>query len=175
MLTKRFEGSSVKCDTYWPTNLHQERRFGHYIVKAVSNCKTASEDDAQVPIRDGFNFGLAQTSSDKRVDDIARRTFILTNTLTPSIPGREIVHFQYMDWPDLGVPSSPDGFLNLIWLVNQANISDDVPGSPSLFSRSGQNRWLHLSRLCSRWNSTGNDGGTNMCVRSSRRGGDGGG
>jgi protein tyrosine phosphatase len=128
MLTKRYEGSSVKCETYWPTELHSERQFGHYVVKATSSSMAASEQDAARPANEGFDFGQAATEPSG--NDIAKRTFLLTNLLQPEAPARDITHFQYLEWPDLGVPIDPEGFLNLIDQVNQA--SEHAQDAPTI-------------------------------------------
>jgi protein tyrosine phosphatase len=34
---------------------------------------------------------------------------------------RTIVHYQYIEWPDFGAPSSPTAFMSLVHLVDEQN------------------------------------------------------
>ena len=43
---------------------------------------------------------------------------------------RTVVQYHFQSWPDFGVPSTPDSFLNFLRLVNRDHPS--LPGSPNV-------------------------------------------
>ncbi|KAF9267498.1 hypothetical protein L218DRAFT_1074239 [Marasmius fiardii PR-910] len=57
---------------------------------------------------------------------IIKRTFELRHTAYPDMPPRRIVHFQFLDWPDMNVPDDPRGVLGLIKEVDKAVEEADV-------------------------------------------------
>ncbi|KAG7088508.1 hypothetical protein E1B28_012493 [Marasmius oreades] len=57
---------------------------------------------------------------------IIKRTFELRHTGHPDVPPRRIVHFQYLDWPDMNVPDDPRGVLGLIKEVDSAVKEADI-------------------------------------------------
>ncbi|KAL0064667.1 hypothetical protein AAF712_008365 [Marasmius tenuissimus] len=57
---------------------------------------------------------------------IIKRTFELRHTGYPHMPPRQIVHLQYLDWPDMNVPDDPAGLLGLIKEVDTAVAESDV-------------------------------------------------
>lgn len=113
MLTREVEGNHVKSDCYW-----KDGRYGHLQLKLEE--QIGATDVAAISRNHaGFNFGSAPVM-DAASDAIIKRVFTLHNTQQPHVPPRKIVHLQYLGWPDLNVPESPRGILDLIKHVNAA-------------------------------------------------------
>lgn len=138
MLTREVEGAMVKCGTYW-----SDPAFGPLRLRLVSTEGVIIPDER--PVSAGF-FGqhsaLSTHSSrpihpkfphsagsqrrykhhhylNKRSETV-KRVFELTNTAYPNAKPRQIVHFQYLEWPDMNVPDDPRGVLGLIKRVDDA-------------------------------------------------------
>jgi len=113
MLTREVEGNHVKSDCYWKDGqygdlqLKLDEQVGATDVASLSrNCEE-------------FNFG-SSTVMHAASEAIIKRVFTLHNTQQPSASPRKIVHLQYLGWPDLNVPESSRGILDLIGHVNGA-------------------------------------------------------
>merc|ERR1719277_2689347 len=61
-------------------------------------------------------------------------TLRLTNTTTQD--SREVLHFHYTTWPDFGVPSCPDTFLEFLGAVRESGSLESSCGSAGI-GRSG--------------------------------------
>lgn len=135
MLTKQIEGHSVKCHCYW-----KDEQFGPLRLEMVSaEGPTHLENDVMVDGAAGvsgdgngaigFDFGPGDDTPASPLKSAAdrggtkegngegqtiRRTFMLSHTGRPSLPPRKIVQLQFLGWPDLNVPSSPQSLLRLI-------------------------------------------------------------
>lgn len=69
-----------------------------------------------------MNVRLVESGGDEQITE---RRFVLTNTEEKR--SRELVHFQYTEWPDWGYPANCDAFLRLVDSVDEHNVS----GGPS--------------------------------------------
>jgi protein tyrosine phosphatase len=92
MVTREIEGERVKCAQYWPEGEMPVRLFGIFEVTCL---------DSQLK------------------NDIITRRFTLKNTKTNV--ERPVYHFQYIEWPDHGVPASGQIFLGLVDVVDKFN------------------------------------------------------
>jgi protein tyrosine phosphatase len=92
MVTREIEGERVKCAQYWPEGETPVRMFGIFEVTCL---------DSQLK------------------NDIITRRFTLKNTKTNV--ERPVYHFQYIEWPDHGVPASGQIFLGLVDVVDKIN------------------------------------------------------
>jgi len=69
---------------------------------------------------------------------IIRRVFELTHSDYPDAPIRKIIHFQYLEWPDMNVPDDCRGILELIKEVDKAmNETSGLKEKPSNTSAFG--------------------------------------
>lgn len=91
MLAKEIEDNKLKCERYWPIG---KKPF------------TAGE------------FEITEESEEKTNEMIVRH---LKLTDTQSGKSRDITQYQYMAWPDHGLPESTTAFLNLQNLAEKAN------------------------------------------------------
>ncbi|XP_061656485.1 tyrosine-protein phosphatase non-receptor type 11b isoform X1 [Syngnathoides biaculeatus] len=89
MTTKEMERGRNKCVRYWP-NLHATVEFGRVLVRNVD----------ERPSQDYILRKLEVTRLDRRE------------------PLRYIWHYQYLSWPDHGVPNEPGGVL---WFLEEVN------------------------------------------------------
>ena len=79
MLTKVKEGVKEKCHTYWPT-------FG------------------DLPIRSG-QYEVTNFDEQTMREGVIRRDLLVMDCDSPALNcENEVIHLQYLDWPDLGVP-----------------------------------------------------------------------
>jgi protein tyrosine phosphatase len=127
MLTREVEGSTVKCGNYW-----SGEKFGPLRLKLLEVSGAIEEyekSDHRVP-GDPFFPSVLKTptappeSSSGNGDSSSpqstvKRVLELSHTSFPHLPSRRIVQFQYLDWPDLNVPSDTRGVLELIGEVER--------------------------------------------------------
>ncbi|XP_059088372.1 uncharacterized protein LOC131884562 isoform X2 [Tigriopus californicus] len=100
MVTRLKEGGNVKCHQYWPGK--HERQFGP--IQVVSTKKSKREFHLKGLALDH----LRVTKGDHTIN---------------------VRHLQYQEWPDHGVPESPDSVLELRQAMNALMVSSD-PLSP---------------------------------------------
>ncbi|XP_058504629.1 tyrosine-protein phosphatase non-receptor type 6 [Solea solea] len=100
MTTREVEKGRNKCVPYWP-DLHTSKGFGRYVV----------------------NFVLEREAVDYKV-----RVLEISPMHMPK-HSRQVWHYQYLSWPDHGVPQQPGGVLSFLTEVNvkQAENSDAGP------------------------------------------------
>ncbi|XP_039657650.1 tyrosine-protein phosphatase non-receptor type 11b isoform X1 [Perca fluviatilis] len=100
MTTKEMERGRNKCVRYWP-DLHATKEFGKVLVRNVD----------ERPAQDYILRQLEVTRLDRKE------------------PPRYIWHYQYLSWPDHGVPNEPGGVLWFLEEVNrtQSTIPDTGP------------------------------------------------
>uniref|UniRef100_A0A8C4I5K3 protein-tyrosine-phosphatase n=1 Tax=Dicentrarchus labrax TaxID=13489 RepID=A0A8C4I5K3_DICLA len=100
MTTKEVERGRNKCVRYWP-DLHGTKEFGKVLVRNVD----------ERPAQDYILRKLEVTRLDRKE------------------PLRYIWHYQYLSWPDHGVPNEPGGVLWFLEEVNrtQSTIPDTGP------------------------------------------------
>jgi protein tyrosine phosphatase len=127
MLTREVEGSTVKCGNYW-----SGENFGPLRLKLLEVSGAIEEygkSDHRAP-GDPFFPSVPKTptappeSSSGNGDSgspqsTVKRVLELSHTSFPHLPSRRIVQFQYLDWPDLNVPSDTRGVLELIGEVER--------------------------------------------------------
>ncbi|XP_044796949.1 tyrosine-protein phosphatase non-receptor type 6 isoform X4 [Bubalus bubalis] len=90
MTTREVEKGRNKCVPYWP-EVGSQRVYGPY---TVTNC--GEHDTAEYKLRN------------LQVSPLENGNLI-----------REIWHYQYLSWPDHGVPSEPGGVLSFLDQINQ--------------------------------------------------------
>ncbi|KAI0757775.1 hypothetical protein C8Q80DRAFT_1265629 [Daedaleopsis nitida] len=147
MLTREIEGSTVKCGKYWAegsygplrlrlleTNDTPERErqrqesetSGGFFISHVPQPKTKLKPKTKARSNDGD-----VAMDPEETPSTIKRVFELTNTAYPLAPPRIVTQFQYLEWPDLNVPSDPRGVLELIRqvenTVDQARSSGQKP------------------------------------------------
>ncbi|KAL3063793.1 hypothetical protein OYC64_000179 [Pagothenia borchgrevinki] len=100
MTTKEMERGRNKCVRYWP-DLHCTKEFGKILVRNVD----------ESPAQDYILRKLEVTRLDRKE------------------PLRYMWHYQYLSWPDHGVPNEPGGVLWFLEEVNrtQSTIPDTGP------------------------------------------------
>ncbi|XP_020659788.2 tyrosine-protein phosphatase non-receptor type 6 isoform X2 [Pogona vitticeps] len=98
MTTREVEKGRNKCVPYWP-EVGSSKEYGPYIVE------NAGEHDA-------LEYKLRQ---------------LRLSPVNNSEAVRDIWHYQYLSWPDHGVPSEPGGVLGFLDQVNQKQ--ESVPGA----------------------------------------------
>ncbi|XP_017579946.1 tyrosine-protein phosphatase non-receptor type 6 [Pygocentrus nattereri] len=100
MTTREVEKGRNKCVPYWPEP-GASKEFGRYVVMLLS---------------------------ERDCSDYKIRVLELTS-LDQSEAPREIWHYQYLSWPDHGVPQEPGGVLSFLMQVNnkQAEFSGAGP------------------------------------------------
>ncbi|XP_032376926.1 tyrosine-protein phosphatase non-receptor type 11b isoform X1 [Etheostoma spectabile] len=100
MTTKEMERGRNKCVRYWP-DLHATKEFGKVLVRNMD----------ERPAQDYILRQLEVTRLDRKE------------------PPRYIWHYQYLSWPDHGVPNEPGGVLWFLEEVNrtQSTIPDTGP------------------------------------------------
>ncbi|XP_064415041.1 tyrosine-protein phosphatase non-receptor type 6-like [Latimeria chalumnae] len=100
MTTREVEKGRNKCVPYWPES-EGSKEYGHYYIRNVK------EHDAV-----DYKVRVLEVSPLNNGDDI-----------------RTIWHYQYLSWPDHGVPSEPGGVLSFLQQVNrkQQSILDAGP------------------------------------------------
>uniref|UniRef100_A0A8C6SWB4 Tyrosine-protein phosphatase non-receptor type n=1 Tax=Neogobius melanostomus TaxID=47308 RepID=A0A8C6SWB4_9GOBI len=89
MTTKEMERGRNKCVRYWP-DLHGTKEYGRILVRNVD----------ERPAQDYILRKLEVTRLDRKE------------------PVRYIWHYQYLTWPDHGVPNEPGGVL---WFLEEVN------------------------------------------------------
>ena len=128
MLTREVEGSTVKCGNYW-----SGEKFGPLRLKLLEVGGAIEEyekSDHRIP-GDPFFPSVPKTPTappessppgdSSSPQSTVKRVLELSHTSFPHLPSRRIVQFQYLDWPDLNVPSDTLGVLELIREVECEN------------------------------------------------------
>ncbi|OQR76436.1 tyrosine-protein phosphatase non-receptor type 61F-like [Tropilaelaps mercedesae] len=117
MLNKIIEKQRLKCHKYWP--------------------------DADEPIEiDELQLNVELLSEDE-TESYVRRTMRLSDS--KSGDSREVIQFQYTEWPDFGIPQRPDDFLQFLELVRGSDLlsggeNDKEKGPPVIHCSAGIGR-----------------------------------
>ncbi|XP_039194710.1 tyrosine-protein phosphatase non-receptor type 6 isoform X3 [Crotalus tigris] len=98
MTTREVEKGRNKCVPYWP-EVGSSKEYGPYIVENIGD-------------REAIDYRLRQLRLSPINNDEAVR---------------DIWHYQYLSWPDHGVPSEPGGVLNFLDEVSR--MQESVPGA----------------------------------------------
>jgi tyrosine-protein phosphatase 2/3 len=125
MLTKQWEGGSIKCGRYWA-----DGQYGPFRLRCLHREGSEEEEDPG----GGSFFGVKSDRRSLSVDDghnhTIRRVFELSHTGCPDEKARTVTQLQYLGWPDMDVPASPKSLLKLMWDVNKlAEASRDEKGA----------------------------------------------
>jgi protein tyrosine phosphatase len=89
MLTKATEGTKEKCKEYWPSA-------------------------GALPIRSG-RFEISNNDEEKLRDGVVRRDLLVMDCDSMALNcEKEVIQFQYLDWPDLGVPQDIDFLIKVV-------------------------------------------------------------
>ncbi|KAM9324801.1 tyrosine-protein phosphatase non-receptor type 6 [Gastrophryne carolinensis] len=101
MTTKEVEKGRTKCVPYWPDAEMREKAFGRFWVELLSEHEAMEYKVRKLRV----SFQNDRNNA------------------------RDIAHYQYMNWPDHGVPADPGGVLSFLGEVNrmQENISEAGP------------------------------------------------
>jgi len=100
MLNRVVEKGSTKCHQYWPEE-----------VGGIVECEDVGLTVGNMSSIPGENYTTA----------IMKITDMSTGET------REVIHFHYTTWPDFGVPSSPDAFLEFLDAVRESgSLESDV-------------------------------------------------
>ncbi|KAH9075747.1 hypothetical protein EDB83DRAFT_2515442 [Lactarius deliciosus] len=137
MLTREVEGSTIKCGNYWsgenfgPLRLKLLEVTGAVDEYEKSDRRASGEPsfpfmyrDRTGPVESSFGNGAGNSRR-----STVKRVLELSHTCFSHLPPRRIVQFQYLDWPDLNVPSETRGVLDLIREVErEVEISEEARG-----------------------------------------------
>lgn len=140
MLTREVEGSTVKCGNYW-----SGEKFGPLRLKMLETTGSLEEyekSDRRVPGDPFFppmskapttpsETGPGPVKGDGSFpQSTIKRVLELSHTGFSHLPSRRIVQFQYLDWPDLNVPSDTHSILELIREVErEVELGEENRGS----------------------------------------------
>ncbi|KAL3691912.1 hypothetical protein R1sor_005563 [Riccia sorocarpa] len=81
MLTRLIDGSQDKCYSYFPSDLNRPEQYGRLSVTTVS------EDNVWH-------------------NSVVKRVFEIQNLSESGAPRHNVLHLEYLDWPDFGAPAS---------------------------------------------------------------------
>ena len=103
MTTRTFERGRQKCGQYWPSELSGGEPLiaGPFIV-SVKNPEAAAAADEE----------------ENKSEDYVVTHLTLTNEKTGVT--RDVTHFQFVSWPDYGVPDSAMSMLTFLQRVREA-------------------------------------------------------
>jgi protein tyrosine phosphatase len=125
MLTREIEGAMVKCGKYWA-----EGTYGALRLRQLSSSGGTPDTSSDVRKPDagaaGFFMPSVPAATAHASPSMICRTFELSHTGFPKARPRKITQFHYVDWPDMNVPESPRGLLDLIREVNHARTQAEV-------------------------------------------------
>ena len=140
MLTREVEGSTIKCGNYW-----SGEKFGPLRLKLLEVSGATEEYEKSDHRAPGDTFFPSMSMSKAPVapsetdsshcngsspPSTVKRILELSHTGFPDLGPRRIVQFQYIDWPDLNVPSGTLGVLELIRAVErELEVCEESRGS----------------------------------------------
>jgi len=113
MLNRVMEKGTLKCHQYWPTGQGDCLTFDDVGLK-VEN----------IEVTPGEHYNIS--------------TLRLTNTVTEE--WRDVLHFHYTTWPDFGVPTCPDTFLEFLGAVRESGSLDSNVGPALVHCSAGIGR-----------------------------------
>ncbi|KAL5022634.1 hypothetical protein ScPMuIL_001789 [Solemya velum] len=117
MLNRTIEKGTLKCHQYWPMG-EEHGSIDEMVMEDVGLKVTWIEQEAM------HDFNLT--------------TLELEDTVSGT--SREIFHFQYMTWPDFGVPTSPAEFLNFLMAVREYGVLEENVGPAVIHCSAGIGR-----------------------------------
>ncbi|KAF9569789.1 hypothetical protein CPC08DRAFT_756770 [Agrocybe pediades] len=168
MLTREVEGAMVKCGAYWT-----DTDFGPLRLRLVSTEGLPPPDEH--PATAGYFNDHSSLSSHSsrppprrfphsagsqrhyrhhhyhtRRSETVKRVFELTHTGYPEAKPRQIIHLQYLEWPDMNVPDDPRGVLGLVKQVEDAAneaAANDQCADPKKNRRQGDRQAVSMNQI----------------------------
>ncbi|KAK3607383.1 hypothetical protein CHS0354_022544 [Potamilus streckersoni] len=116
MLNKVIEKGSIKCYQYWPVG---------------------SEQNEYEMVFEDIKFKVSLLDEEFKNNYFLRK-LELEQLETGS--KREVLHYQYVSWPDFGVPPSPITFLNFLMAVRQEGVLEKDVGQAVIHCSAGIGR-----------------------------------
>lgn len=117
MLNKVIEKGTLKCHQYWPVG--EDYGADEELVFEENNVKVILLDE-------------------RTYDHYIIRLLEIENLETRE--RREVSHYQYVTWPDFGVPSSPITFLNFLMAVRESGVLESDVGPAIIHCSAGIGR-----------------------------------
>jgi len=121
MLNRVIEKGTVKCAQYWPQEGDRPIECPEVGLRVEWAGEQQTQDGAAVS---GGHY--------------ATTTLRLVNTVTGE--ARQVTHFHYTNWPDFGVPSCPDTFLEFLGAVRESGTLEEDGGRPVVHCSAGIGR-----------------------------------
>lgn len=119
MLNRVIEKGTLKCHQYWPLGDDEEDDEEDEMAFEETNLKVTLQEE-------------------QRYQHYIVRTFDLEDLRTHEV--REVYHFQYITWPDFGIPSSPVSFLMFLEAVREKGVLEQNVGPPVIHCSAGIGR-----------------------------------
>jgi len=113
MLNRVMEKGTLKCHQYWPTSKGE-----------LVNCPEVGLVVENTEMTPGQHYNIS--------------TLRITNTETNE--SRDVLHFHYTTWPDFGVPTCPDTFLEFLGAVRESGSLDRDVGPALVHCSAGIGR-----------------------------------
>lgn len=113
MLNRVMEKGTLKCHQYWPTTKGE-----------VVTCEEVGLLVENIEMSPGEHYNIS--------------TLRITNTETNET--RDVLHFHYTTWPDFGVPTCPDTFLEFLGAVRESGSLDSSVGPALVHCSAGIGR-----------------------------------
>lgn len=113
MLNRVMEKGTLKCHQYWPREAEESL--------SLEEVGLTVETTSLTP---GQHYNISSLR--------------LTNTATEE--SRDVLHFHYTTWPDFGVPSCPDTFLEFLGAVRESGSLDSQEGPAVVHCSAGIGR-----------------------------------
>jgi len=119
MLNRIIEKGQLKCHAYFPSG---------------------SENDGDDEMTfDDVKLKVTYVEERDSNTNYTVRAFYLTDIASSET--REVLQFHYTAWPDFGVPSSPEAFLDFLWSVRESGALDpELHGPPVIHCSAGIGR-----------------------------------
>lgn len=115
MLNKVIEKNEIKCHWYWPQDIGEAHKMTFNDVK-LAVVLEKEEDCCYYSTRLFKLYDLESGES------------------------RDIMQFHYTTWPDFGVPTSPNAFLQFLKRVRESGVLDPTDGPPVIHCSAGIGR-----------------------------------
>ncbi|CAJ1036198.1 Protein-tyrosine phosphatase, putative [Leishmania lindenbergi] len=108
MLTEVEETGFVKADRYWPADSAPAGR-----IESFGNMCVYKDQE------DPYTYDATH--------ELVRRPFYIRPSATSTARAHKIVMYQYVGWPDRGVPDSTDSFEELLKIIRQYVVAPSAP------------------------------------------------
>ncbi|MGH0135036.1 UNVERIFIED_CONTAM: hypothetical protein FKN15_056474 [Acipenser sinensis] len=116
MTTREVEKGRNKCVRYWPEP-EEMKEFGSYLVRHVSEHDAVDYTLRVLEISPLNQVRTTTIPPNPALNNTTLRVLEIS-PLNQSDDLREIWHYQYLSWPDHGVPAEPGGVLSFLEQVN---------------------------------------------------------